>query len=63
MPKKGREGDLVTVAAGSEASIVLHSRRDDEYEVVGACYIHGIMDGEGLDEGRGKMEMAVLRLV
>ena len=63
MPKKGREGDLVTVAAGSEASIVLRSRRDDEYEVVGACYMHGIMDGKGLDEGGEKMEMAVLRLV
>lgn len=26
------------------------------------CYVHGTMDGEGLDEGRGKMETAVLRV-
>ena len=63
MPKKGREGDLIAVAAGSQIPIVLRSRRDEEYEVVGECYIHGIMSSEGLDDGRGKMEMVVLRLV
>ena len=63
MPKKRREGDLIAVAAGSQIPIVLRSRRVEEYEVVGACYIHGIMDSEGLDDGRGKMEMVVLCLV
>ena len=42
VPKKGREGDLIAVAAGSQIPIVLRSRRDEEYEVVGGCYIHGI---------------------
>lgn len=36
-PKKGREGDLIAVAAGSQIPIVLRSRRVEEYEVVGAC--------------------------
>ena len=63
VPKKGKEGDVIAVAIGSEIPIVLRPRGEEEYEVVGACYIHGIMDGEGLDEGRSKIGMGVLRLI
>ena len=63
VPKKGREGDVIAVAVGSEIPLVLRPRGDEEYEVVGACYIHGIMDGEALEEGGSKMEMTILRLI
>ena len=63
VPKKGKEGDVIAVAIGSETPIVLRRRGEREYEVVGACYVHGIMDGEALDNERLKTEMDVLRLI
>ena len=63
VPKKGREGDVIAVAIGSEIPLVLRPRGKEEYEVVGACYLHGIMDGEGLDKGRSENGTAILRLI
>jgi hypothetical protein len=48
-PITAREGDLVCLVLGGEVPFVLRCS-DDEYELVGECYVHGLMDGEGLLE-------------
>jgi hypothetical protein len=41
-------GDHVCVIPGCDVPILLRMRSDGGYEVVGECYIPGLMDGEGL---------------
>jgi len=48
-PLTAREGDLVCLVLGAEVPFVLR-RSNDEYELVGECYVHGLMDEEGLVE-------------
>ena len=49
-PHGAREGDLVFVAVGADVPYVLRSCGDG-YELIGECYVQGIMDGEvmGMD--------------
>lgn len=39
------EGDLIVLFEGFRMPFVLR-RKDDKFQIVGDCYIHGIMDGE-----------------
>ncbi|KAI8631090.1 HET-domain-containing protein [Xylariaceae sp. FL1651] len=41
-----RLGDEVFVILGCDVPMLLRQTRNAEYEVVGDCYVHGIMDGE-----------------
>jgi hypothetical protein len=41
-------GDLVCVLFGCSVPVVLRKRIGGEYQFVGECYIHGLMDGEAL---------------
>jgi len=50
------EGDLVCLVLGGEVPFVLR-RSDDEYELVGECYVHGLMDGEGLVEAAKRAQL------
>ncbi|KAI1259471.1 HET-domain-containing protein [Xylariaceae sp. FL1019] len=43
---KPQIGDEVFVMLGCDAPMLLRARLDGSYEVVGDCYVHGIMDGE-----------------
>jgi len=44
-PQASHEGDVVCFLAGSRVPIVLRPAAT-EYEVVGPCYVHGMMQGE-----------------
>jgi hypothetical protein len=47
-PKETRAGDVVVVLLGGELPVVLRPLDGAEtgFELVGTCYVHGIMDGE-----------------
>ncbi|KAI1429762.1 HET-domain-containing protein [Xylaria sp. FL1777] len=41
-------GDKVFIILGCDNPMIVRPTYNGEYEVVGACYIHGVMDGEAL---------------
>ncbi|KAH7310612.1 heterokaryon incompatibility protein-domain-containing protein [Stachybotrys elegans] len=43
-----REGDQVAIILGCDFPIVIRPRGSDRYEVVGPCFVHGLMLGEAL---------------
>ncbi|KAI1079949.1 HET-domain-containing protein [Whalleya microplaca] len=45
---EAQEGDEVFVILGRDTPMVLRPTSSGEYEVIGDCYVHGIMDGEAL---------------
>ena len=48
IPQEAQLGDLVCVLFGCSVPVVLRKRIGEEYQFVGECYIHGLMDGEAL---------------
>lgn len=46
VPRGVEKGDVVCVLEGGEVPFVMRLAKDGRYEVLGDCYIHGIMDGE-----------------
>ena len=49
-------GDLVCVILGAHTPFLLrenvvHGGQRPTYQLVGGCYVHGLMDGEGLGRG------------
>ena len=41
-------GDIISLFLGCQVPMLLRGRKDNAYEVIGECFIHGLMDGEGL---------------
>ena len=48
-PARTRKGDLICVVYGSQTPLIIREH-NDYYSFVGACYVHGIMDGESMQE-------------
>lgn len=47
-----QEGDQIVLCKGSRVPLVMRRGGDaGEWRLVGDCYVHGIMDGEGFEEG------------
>ena len=56
-PAGAEEGDLVCVLLGGQPPFILRIE-DGHFYLVGACYVHGIMDGEAMEELQtGKYEL------
>jgi hypothetical protein len=51
-PKRVQNGDLVCAFIGANVPFVLRHVQWGRFELVGECYVYGIMDGEFLPEGR-----------
>lgn len=56
-PYRVRRGDLVCILFGCSVPILLRQRKDantlEEYfQIIGECYIHGIMDGQAIEMAR-----------
>jgi hypothetical protein len=49
-PMEAKAGDIVAVLLGGNVPFVLRKRGEGGYEVVGEAYVHGIMDGEVLED-------------
>jgi hypothetical protein len=52
-PKDAQKGDLLALLQGGQMPNVLR-RKGEFYELVGDCYVHGVMKGERYDESRCK---------
>jgi hypothetical protein len=49
VPQFSNKGDVVAVVIGAQTPFVVRPQsRETKYQLVGECYIHGIMDGEAL---------------
>jgi hypothetical protein len=53
VPRGATEGDLVTMFSGIEVPYLLRKIPEpstrQQFQFVGECYVHGIMDGEVLE--------------
>jgi hypothetical protein len=47
-PPAAKPGDIVAVLVGAPVPHVLRQQDDGSYELIGECFIHGIMGGEAL---------------
>lgn len=50
-PPNARKGDRVAVLCGTETPFLLQ-KTDSAFQVVGESYVHGLMNGEAVDEWR-----------
>ncbi|MCJ1254925.1 hypothetical protein MMC24_002741 [Lignoscripta atroalba] len=56
LPSDARVDDIIVIFFGGRVPFVLRPLDDGEFELVGPCYIHGIMDGEWLEAVRAADE-------
>jgi hypothetical protein len=49
-PKDTNAQDIVCIFLGGNVPFVLRARDDGKYQLVGECYVHGVMDGEALKD-------------
>ena len=47
-PRAAKAGDCVCVLLGSGSPLLLHPTGNNQYQIIGHCYAHGIMSGEAL---------------
>ncbi|KAF9462819.1 heterokaryon incompatibility protein-domain-containing protein [Collybia nuda] len=52
VPRTAKSGDWVCVLLGGEMPYVLSGVEGDHFRLIGECYIHGIMDGEVMEDVR-----------
>jgi hypothetical protein len=50
VPSGSQIGDKVCILFGSAVPFLLREDKDGFFELVGECYVHGIMDGEAMKE-------------
>lgn len=50
VPQSAKETDIICVLYGSRVPYVLRRIEEGYYQVIGECYVYGIMDGEALDD-------------
>lgn len=55
IPEAGKKGDVISVLYGCSLPVLLRPK-GNAYEVIGTCYIHGIMDGEAVAAAREPMQ-------
>jgi hypothetical protein len=49
-PPQAREGDSIFLVKGSRVPLVMRPHKDDTWELIGDCYVHGVMHGEAFQE-------------
>jgi hypothetical protein len=47
-PDKAAVGDLLCILYGCSVPVVLRKLAHGQYQFIGECYVHGMMDGEAL---------------
>ncbi len=60
MPEGTQEGDMVCVVFGAKTPFILR-KQEDNYVLVGECYMHGLMNGQALEMEGFKWEWIPLR--
>ena len=41
--------DFVCIFLGGHVPFVLRSQKDGKYQLIGECYVHGVMDGKAMN--------------
>ncbi|KAG2419779.1 hypothetical protein HFD88_004575 [Aspergillus terreus] len=59
IPANARENDLICILYGGRIPFVLRPIEGGHYILVGECYIHGLMNGEGMNTGSASQEFAL----
>ncbi|KAF4624308.1 hypothetical protein G7Y89_g13865 [Cudoniella acicularis] len=49
-PPKAQVGDLICIFFGASTPFVVREIEDGYFRLVGECYVHGLMDGEAMDD-------------
>jgi hypothetical protein len=52
LPQRTEMGDKIALLRGGRVPVVFRPKGDGSVEFIGEAYVHGIMDGEGFDEGK-----------
>ncbi len=63
VPPLCKPGDLVYIILGAETPYIVCRRRSADqstYELLGECYVHGMMDGEMLADAVGKVQLTLV---
>ena len=47
-PAQAQEGDAIAIIYGAPKFFVIRPKGQD-YQLIGECYVHGIMDGEAME--------------
>jgi hypothetical protein len=50
-PAAAQVGDRICVLLGGQVLYVLRHLKDSHFELVGECYVHGMMDGQACEDG------------
>ena len=61
VPRGALKGDSIAVFMGADVPFVLRATDTEEYELIGECYVHGIMNGEAFDGREAQLGDIVLR--
>jgi len=62
IPGSAKTNDLICIVEGCSVPVILRPQRIDEsFEVIGECYIHGIMEGEAMPDSTHKFRKIRLR--
>ena len=56
-PPEMQKEDLVAVLLGGSVPFVLHAEEQEQFSLVGESYVHGLMNGEALEELETKRRM------
>lgn len=62
-PENSKQGDIVCILVGGRAPFILRATAKGGHHLVGECYVHGIMDGEALDDGGTALTPKEYRIV
>ncbi|KAI9880355.1 MAG: hypothetical protein M1830_003966 [Pleopsidium flavum] len=58
-PKDAQQGDQVCLFSGSDIPYLIRPRNSQAFQLIGACYIHGLMNGKARELGLNKKEQSI----
>lgn len=47
---KAEEKDSICIFLGGRVPFVIRPKADGQYQFIGECYVHGLMDGEAMND-------------
>ncbi|TGO40085.1 hypothetical protein BHYA_0042g00160 [Botrytis hyacinthi] len=50
VPNETRRGDTIYILYGMDVPVVLRQNQDGTFELIGPCYVYGVMEGESMDD-------------
>jgi hypothetical protein len=63
VPKTTRKDDSIYIFEGAKVPFIVRRRGIQHFEVVGPCFVHGIMDGDLFVQGKAQSRLTKISLV